>query len=55
VDYGGDFIVDVATNPAIITSGNFYHERKEGRSSERSYNTEEQQKLWEYSAKVVGL
>ena len=55
VDYGGDFIVDLAVNPEITAGGLFYYDREVGKSSERSYNIEEQQKLWDYSARVVGL
>ena len=54
-DYGGDFIVDLAVNPLITTGGHFYYDREKARSSERSNDEEEQRKMWEYSAKIVGL
>lgn len=55
LDYGGDCVVDAATNPEITTGGKFYVDMKESTSSERSYNLEEQQKLWDFSVKAVGM
>ena len=55
MDHAGDTLVDLATNPAITTSGKYYDDKVPATTSERSYNVEEQEKLWEYSAKVVGL
>jgi len=55
LDHGGDCVVDLALNPAITVGGNYYEDLKVAKSSDRSHDKEEQQRLWDYSAQVVGL
>ena len=52
---GAETLVHLASSPDVAgISGKYWNEKKQKRSSENSYDREQQQQLWEYSAAATG-
>ena len=53
---GAATLVYLASSPEVVgISGKYWNQKQQKRSSDNSYDREQQQRLWEYSAGVTGL
>ncbi len=53
---GAETLVHLASSPAVAgVSGKYWNEKRQKRSSDISYDREQQKALWDYSAEVTGL
>ncbi len=53
---GAETLVYLASSPEVAgLSGKYWNEKQEKRSSDNSYDREQQRRLWEYSAEVTGV
>ena len=53
---GAETLVYLASSPEVKgISGKYWNEKQQKRSSEISYNHEQQKRLWEYSAEITGV
>jgi len=53
---GAETLVYLASSPEVAgISGKYWNEKQQKRSSDISYDREQQQRLWEYSAEVTGV
>jgi NAD(P)-dependent dehydrogenase (short-subunit alcohol dehydrogenase family) len=53
---GAETLVYLAASPEVAgISGKYWHAKKQKRSSDNSYDKEQQQRLWDYSAEATGI
>lgn len=53
---GAETLVYLASSPEVAgLSGKYWNEKQEKRSSDNSYDREQQKRLWDYSAKATGV
>ena len=53
---GAETLVYLASSPEVAgISGKYWNEKQQKRSSDNSYDREQQKRLWEFSAEATGV